>query len=75
MWPGNSPDLSPIENVWAIVQDQLDMMETATSKEALIMNLRRACLSISAETLDNLMCSMPDRMRRCVRLGGGHIGK
>ena len=75
VWPGNSPDLSPIENVWAIVQNELDMMEPATTEKALIRNLQRAWLSISAETLDNLMCGMPDRMRECVRLGGGYIGK
>ena len=40
VWPGNSPDLLPIEKVWAIVQDQLDMMEPATPKEALVRNLQ-----------------------------------
>ena len=24
MWPPNSPDLSPIENVWGIIQARLD---------------------------------------------------
>lgn len=75
VWPGNSPDLSPIENLWAIVKDQLDKMEPARSQETLIRSLKRAWLSISAETLDNLMCGMPDRMRECVRLRGGYICK
>ena len=73
-WPGNTPDPSPIENVWAIVQDKLDMMEPATS-EALFRNLQRAWLSMSAETLDNLMCGIPGHTKQCVRLGGKHIGK
>ena len=25
IWPGNSPDLNPIENLWAIVQQELDL--------------------------------------------------
>ena len=27
---GNSPDLSPIENIWAIVREELNKMEPAT---------------------------------------------
>ncbi|XP_043229039.1 uncharacterized protein LOC122385098 [Amphibalanus amphitrite] len=74
-WPGNSPDLSPIENLWAIVQDRMDKMAPASSETALIRNLRSAWSSISGETLDNLMCGMPERMRACVRKRGGYINK
>ena len=33
---GNSPDLSPIENFWAIVQDQADKMDRPTSEATLV---------------------------------------
>ena len=74
---GNSC-VSPIENLNAIMQNELDMMKLATIEQVLIRNLQRACLNISAETLDILMGGMPDRMnmcrtRPCVRLGGGYI--
>jgi len=36
VWPGNSPELSPIENIWAIVQGELDKMEPATSEQTLV---------------------------------------
>ena len=57
------------------MQSELDVMELATAEQALIRDLRRAWLSISEEILDNLMCGLPDRLRVCVRLGGGYIGK
>ena len=50
VWLGNSPDLSPIENLWAIVQDKLDKMAPATSEVTLIRNVRSAWRSISAES-------------------------
>ena len=31
MWPANSPDLSPIENEWAIMQDKVDDVDTPPS--------------------------------------------
>ena len=66
VWPGNSPELSPIENLWAIVQGELDKMEPATSEQTLVSNLQKAWRRISAETLDNLMCGMPECMIDCV---------
>lgn len=74
-WPGNSPDLSPIENLWAIVKEELNKMKPATSEKTLIQNVQVAWRRIKAETLDNLMCGMPERMRECIRLHGGYIGK
>ena len=75
VWPGNSPDLSPIENLWAIVKDEVDKATPATSEATLIRNVQSAWCSISAETLDNLVCGMPERMRACVREGGAYINK
>ena len=75
VWPGNSPYWSTIENIWAIVQGELDKREPPTSKKALVSNLQNAWRQISAETLDNLVCGMPERRRECIRLRGGCIGK
>ena len=74
-WPGNSPDLSPIENLWAIVQEEINKMAPATSEATLTRNVRAAWSKISSETLDNLTSSMPDRMLACVREKGGYICK
>ena len=40
--PGNSPDLSPIKNLWAIIQYNVDKMDPATSEATLIENVRSA---------------------------------
>ena len=40
--PGNSPDFSPVENLWAIVKEELNKMETATSEKTLIQNVQVA---------------------------------
>ena len=63
--------LSPIENLWAIVQGELDKKEPPTSEKALVSNLQNAWRQNSAETLDNLVCGMPEPMIESIRLRGG----
>lgn len=69
-WPPNSPDLSPIENLWAIMQDSLYKNPPKTEKE-----LRHAIQAqwdaVSAETLETLFASMPKRLQECVDNNGG----
>ena len=75
MSPGNSPELSPIENLLSIVQGELTKTELATSEQALFRNLRKAGLSMSAETQGNLMCETFNHMRECVRFSGEYTCK
>ena len=72
-WPGNSPDLNPIETLWAIVKQRL-RGQTIKIKAELI----RALLDIwfhdekMAETCEKLVASMPDRCKAVIAAKGGH---
>jgi hypothetical protein len=63
-WPPNSPDLSPIENVWAWVQTKVDKVGCQNFKEL------KACVfetlkKVPRRMLNNLFRSMKDRLKEC----------
>jgi DDE superfamily endonuclease len=71
-WPPNSPDLSPIENVWAIVQKQVDAIGCMNFKEF------EACVIEKLQGLDkqivkNLRKSMAERIGLCIEANGDKI--
>ena len=74
-WPGNSPDLSPIENLWALVKNKVNDLESATNENTLIKNVTQAWSQISPDVLEALMSGMPKRIKKCIQLKGGYIGK
>ena len=59
IWPPNSPDLNPIENLWAILKSKLDSMERATNINMLEKQLLLAWKEISPDTLEKLIAGMP----------------
>lgn len=72
-WPGNSPGLKPIENVWGIFK-RLMAANTTTCKQELISSIiqhwyRDATLP---HTLKKLIDSMPQRLRAVINAKGGH---
>lgn len=70
VWPGNSPDLNPIEELWAIVQQDLDKQKPAANLRGLQAQLKRAWSNIKPSVLHNLVASMPNRIRTCIRVRG-----
>ena len=74
-WSANSPDLSPIENLWGMLQDQLDRKRPATGLYELKNNLKNAWSEINPNILRNLEEGMPSRIEKCIRLKGGYKGK
>lgn len=73
-WPGNSPDVSPIENLWAICKSRLRTMD-CTSKEMLIQALIQVWYRDPKINSDcsNLVDSMPNRVQMFIKNRGGHI--
>ncbi|KAI6650101.1 hypothetical protein LOD99_6183 [Oopsacas minuta] len=58
-WPGNSPDLNPIENLWSILKDKVEEFEQASTMNNLVKNLEKAWSGISGEVLQNMVSSIP----------------
>lgn len=72
-WPGTSPDLSPIENVWAWVGAEvaaLGCKDMAEFKEA----VDRTFKNIPQKMLDNLFASLPKRMAKVLERDGHKTG-
>ncbi|KAI6656133.1 hypothetical protein LOD99_1466 [Oopsacas minuta] len=75
IWPGNSPDLNPIENLWSILQTEVDTMAPSTNTEMLIRKVKLAWSQIQPDILDKMYRGMPERIKKCIKLKGGYIGK
>ena len=75
VWPGDSPDLNPIENLRAIVQQEVNEQTPATSTAQLEAQVKTAWCRIKPSVLESLVAGMPQRMRDCVAMEGGSIGK
>jgi hypothetical protein len=72
-WPSGSPDLNPIENLWAIIKRRVS--ELAPSRvEKLIGVVITVWNEISAAEMFNLVESMTTRLNATIAAQGGHIG-
>ena len=70
-WPGNSPDLNPIENAWSQMK-HLQSKERATSAAGLKKIAKKVWKGITPSYLKKLYKLMPRRMQAVIENGGGH---
>lgn len=72
-WPPNSPDLSPIENVWALVDREVSALGCNTFAEFKAAVLH-AFKNIPIATCEKLIASIPTRLELMVQNNGGKAG-
>lgn len=72
-WPPNSPDLSPIENVWGYVQAKVDA-RGCTTFEQFKEAVEEELAAVPRSMCINLVNSMKGRLAKVIELGGGKTG-
>lgn len=68
-WPANSPDLSVIENCWAIVKANIDYSRV-TDADSLFEEAQRAWREIPMETIDKMINDFEPRRKTVIVTGG-----
>ena len=71
-WPPNSPDLNPIEIVWAILKHRLQKKPCNTIKE-LTTTVLQLWNELTNDTLNRLSDEFPDRLRMALDINGSSI--
>ena len=71
-WPATSPDLNPIENLWAIVAKAVSR-RGPWGQDELEKYVREEWDLVPQSTIDNLVLSFRDRLKKCVSLGGEQL--
>jgi hypothetical protein len=71
-WPTKGDDISPIENLWAILDDRLEDKKY-TTKAGMKRSVSQIWNEVDQSLLDKLVESVPDRLRRVVKAKGGSI--
>lgn len=71
-WPAQSPDLNPIENLWAYIDKELKKCQIKNKRD-LIVEVTRIWQEIPREFIQKLYHSIPKRAEMVCRNKGGHI--
>ena len=71
-WPAHSPDLSPIENIWADLKKRLEKNHGEIPKNKLWEVVDDEWEKTSPELCKKLFASMPDRLQAVIKARGGY---
>ena len=71
-WPAASPDLNPIENLWAIMKSDVSKARPQTIPD-LEREIRNSWRNITLDCILNCINSMPNRLRLVLDNNGNHI--
>ena len=72
-WPSNSPDLSPIEMIWAHMKSRLSHLPRAKTVAMLQKQLTEIWDAIPMETINKLVRSFKNRLLMCIQASGKTI--
>ena len=71
-WPGNSPDLNPIENLWTLMKNKISEKQPTSGAE-LVKVIKEVCVKeISKEYCHSLIDCMPRRIEAVIKNKEGH---
>ena len=73
-WPPNSPDLNPIEMLWAIIGRRLAGKDFGTTAE-LDAEVKRIWAELAQDTIDRLVQSFRSRLELCLACNGASISQ
>lgn len=71
-WPGNSPDLNPIENMWDLMKNKLEQKEAKSVEDMKNIIIDIWVKEITPEYCEKLARSMPRRLQSVLDNNGGH---
>ena len=72
IWPANSPDLNPIENLWHILRTNIKKrVPRPMRKEDLAVALQEEWAKLDMVTVNKLIESMPRRLQAVIDAKGG----
>ena len=70
-WPAQSPDLNRIENLWSIMKKRVNTLcPNARSPQAMEVALENVWREFTPETINNLIDSMPERVKDVTKARG-----
>lgn len=75
-WPGNSPDLNPIENLWSIWKENIYNLVKCNSEQEFIQQIWDVWNQLDMDTKDtihNLVDSMSSRLQKVIESHGETI--
>jgi transposase len=69
-WPGNSPDLNPIENIWRLVGLKVNRLHPKNQRELQEAIIHAWNHELAPAVIHCLIDSMPDRISAVIKARG-----